>query len=298
LDRKDPRLKHPSQSRVDMVIIAKDGRRLNMEFSTCAVRGPQGEAVIVAIGRDMSEHDRITETLWRAASASFAHTIGNVLPSALYHLDLLCKDRSLAGRFKKEAQTAYDTVCNALTITRNYKIHCRASNRALIRSLVSMIHDTLKTNLAERFPPLSIDFQWDCSGSSHIAVDMESLKEAFESLVLDSVAFHPNRKPEIKITGSYSHSDMKYLIDYQDDGIGVSDDLRTRIFEPFFSTRRDGTGIGLTDVRNIILRHGGTIEEIGQSSSFSSGVYFRIKLPYADSFYDSTDSTSFQSVID
>jgi signal transduction histidine kinase/FixJ family two-component response regulator len=62
----------------------------------------------------------------------------------------------------------------------------------------------------------------------------------------------------------------------QDSGPGIPDDHQTRIFEPFFSTKDGGTGLGLTVSYNIITAHGGVLE---LASNHGPGACFRIYLP-------------------
>jgi two-component system sensor histidine kinase FlrB len=57
----------------------------------------------------------------------------------------------------------------------------------------------------------------------------------------------------------------------EDDGPGVSDDLRTRVFEPFFTTRSSGTGLGLAVAHSVAVEHGGNIR--------CTGARFELVLP-------------------
>jgi signal transduction histidine kinase len=66
------------------------------------------------------------------------------------------------------------------------------------------------------------------------------------------------------------------VVDISDTGIGISDEDRSRIFEPFFSTRKKGSGLGLWVTQDIVRHHGGHIEI---SSVMNRGTTFRIFLP-------------------
>jgi signal transduction histidine kinase len=78
---------------------------------------------------------------------------------------------------------------------------------------------------------------------------------------------------EIVISGQ--RDEMWDIITVQDDGSGVPPDVRDRLFEPLFSTKTKGTGLGLTICRQIVEKHGGTLT-LGESTC---GAAFRITLP-------------------
>jgi signal transduction histidine kinase len=75
----------------------------------------------------------------------------------------------------------------------------------------------------------------------------------------------------------------------EDDGPGIPPEVREKIFEPFFTTKKDvGTGLGLWVSKEIVDRHGGTIEVHSQTDDGSSGTAFRIVLPLAPTALDET----------
>jgi len=71
---------------------------------------------------------------------------------------------------------------------------------------------------------------------------------------------------------------MSVVITVDDRGSGISEDVRSRIFDPFFSTKGEGTGLGLAITRHIVEAHGGTITCAPRDGG---GTTFRIALPIA-----------------
>jgi len=66
------------------------------------------------------------------------------------------------------------------------------------------------------------------------------------------------------------------VIEVSDNGRGISEEDQARIFNPFFTTRSEGTGLGLPAVRRIARAHGGTV---GVQSKLGQGSTFKIRLP-------------------
>ena len=73
-------------------------------------------------------------------------------------------------------------------------------------------------------------------------------------------------------------NDSTLVIEIIDSGCGMSDEVKDRLFEPFFTTRKDGTGLGLAIVRNLVSSYGG---DISVESRQDFGSSFKICLPLA-----------------
>jgi signal transduction histidine kinase len=73
------------------------------------------------------------------------------------------------------------------------------------------------------------------------------------------------------------------IIKIIDSGLGITQDGLQKIFEPLFTTKQSGTGLGLSSCKNIIDHHGGTI---AVSSVVGNGTVFTITLPKFSEYYD------------
>jgi two-component system sensor histidine kinase PilS (NtrC family) len=74
-----------------------------------------------------------------------------------------------------------------------------------------------------------------------------------------------------------SHGDPVTVLSVSDSGVGISREDRERIFEPFFSTKRGGTGLGLATVARVVEDHRGTIETVSEPGR---GTAFILRFPY------------------
>jgi signal transduction histidine kinase len=68
-------------------------------------------------------------------------------------------------------------------------------------------------------------------------------------------------------------------IQFEDSGSGIPEEQRNNIFEPFYSTKDGGTGLGLTVSYNIVTAHGGTLDLVQGNGT---GACFRLFLPMGD----------------
>ena len=96
--------------------------------------------------------------------------------------------------------------------------------------------------------------------SLEISVDPELLDQALHNLVRNSLEALRDRggAGRIAVT-AYRDVDSRVVIAVADDGPGVPQSLRQKVFVPFFTTKRQGSGVGLTLVRQIMALHGGVI---------------------------------------
>jgi signal transduction histidine kinase len=102
------------------------------------------------------------------------------------------------------------------------------------------------------------------------------MKQAFYNVIKNSLEAM-KRRGVLRI-----HTDMDdthVLVSFTDTGGGISAENLGRVFEPYFTTKRSGTGLGLLIVRRIVREHGG---ELSIQSSEGSGVTVTIRLPYLD----------------
>ena len=136
--------------------------------------------------------------------------------------------------------------------------------------LLDYVLTLMRKQLSERSVQVKV------SASSSIASVMavnNQIQQVFINLILNSFDAMPNGG-HLTITGRTVNGGVEIL--FQDNGPGVPVDRQKNIFEPFFSTKEGGTGLGLTVSYNIVTAHGGTLELL---TNHGRGACFRLFLP-------------------
>jgi two-component system NtrC family sensor kinase len=105
--------------------------------------------------------------------------------------------------------------------------------------------------------------------------DEAQLRQALLNLLRNAREAMPRGGPiEVHVTAE----GMGVVVDVDDRGGGIPEEIRSRVFDPFFSTKGEGTGLGLAITRHIVQAHGGTVT---CESREDGGTRFRVALPIA-----------------
>lgn len=110
-------------------------------------------------------------------------------------------------------------------------------------------------------------------------VILNLINNAFQAVGERSSKMEENYKPKVIVaTSQEPKTNGRVLITISDNGPGIPDEIRDKIFQPFFTTKPTGkgTGLGLSLVYDIVKEHGGTLEV---ESSKNKGATFRLRLP-------------------
>lgn len=121
---------------------------------------------------------------------------------------------------------------------------------------------------------ISVEKNYDAS-LPPITADGEKLKLAFLNIILNAVEAVEHNTGLLSIKTLHTDDYCKIIV--SDNGKGMSADTLQRIFEPYFSRKEKGSGLGLTNTQNIILNHKGFLSV---DSEEGAGAVFTIKLPY------------------
>lgn len=121
-----------------------------------------------------------------------------------------------------------------------------------------------------------VEVRRECNvdGKAVVMVDRDQILRVFTNLVKNSIQAIPeDRKGEVVI--SISDDGDRYFVSVRDNGCGIPDDIKAKIFQPNFTTKSSGMGLGLSMVKNILFGNGVEIDfdtEVGVGTEFK--LYF------------------------
>ncbi len=246
-----------------------------------------GYAIIL---RDITESRRSTQQTIESErfnaltllAAGVAHEIGNPLNSLHIHLQLIeRKVRELGGPEKRELQQSIDVARAEITrldsIITQFLRAIRPSKPRLqpenINAIVEEAVRFFEPEIKDRDIVVEQELRPDLPP---VQVDRDQMKQAFYNVIKNSLEAMKRRgilRIRTALDGSHA------IISFTDTGGGISAENLGRVFEPYFTTKPSGTGLGLLIVRRIVREHGG---EMAMQSSEGRGLTLTIRLPYRD----------------
>jgi signal transduction histidine kinase len=107
-------------------------------------------------------------------------------------------------------------------------------------------------------------------------VDEEKLKIAFLNILVN--ATEAIQSTDGKIVVALDERDGDFIVEITDNGSGIPPEILSKLFEPYFTSKRNGMGLGLATTLNIIQSHKGTVDV---KSKVDIGTTFTIRFPQA-----------------
>lgn len=208
-------------------------------------------------------------------AASIAHEINNPLYAARNCLHLLEEDLPAELRESQYLTIAREQLTRIAGIIERMRDFYRPPRGDLApANLNEMLEGTLAlAGLNSRHVAGKVIFSPD-SALPAVVGNGDQLRQVFLNLILNAIDAMPNGGT---LTVRTIAGPTVAVIEVQDTGIGIAEDIRAQLFEPFFTNKPNGTGLGLSISAHIVTQHGGQIEvdsHVGQGSTF------RVVLPY------------------
>ena len=262
------------------------GRRLNI--STCPLPGGNETIVLVSditaqhtLQRELGRKTRLSSL--GEMAARLAHQIRTPLSSTVLYVDQLSKDIDQVKRdricraLKAQLSQTESLITSMLGFVRGGSLLCLepAKVKGVVEEALSSCDGILEASGAEvttnRINP-----------SLTILAAPTELSSVIANMIQNSIQVCEDR-PEIEVWAGAINQHMM-LIRVSDNGPGIPTDAIDQVFDPFFTTRAAGTGLGLAVLASVVQRHGGTVHATNRESG---GAQFTILLPV-----DSTSKAS------
>lgn len=242
----------------------------------------------VTIFNRFKEEFRKNESLAQMTTmaAGVAHEIKNPLASISIYLQLMDKLLEKNGSMTREEAHKYIDVVseevdrlNRITVdflfaVKPMKVELTLCN---INDVVNKTVGVVKAELEEKKIGLRVHL---ATSLAKVFADCSLMEQSLLNLVKNAIQAMPesHKDPQIVIS-TYMESDM-VKISVQDNGCGMTEDQMSKIFEPYYTTKSSGTGLGLTVLFKIMKQHGG---DVVVHSTYGEGSEFILQVPVPQS---------------
>ncbi len=215
-------------------------------------------------------------------AAGIAHEIKNPLASISIYLQLLQRKLKENGVLKEEEaskslQVISDEIDRLNSITVDFLFAVKPMNVKPVLSDVNTVVmkavDVAKPEAVQQNINLSVDRG---SGLPNVEIDTNLIEQSILNLIRNAVQAMcaESEKKEIKVSTRLDGDTVK--ISVSDTGCGMTDEQMSKIFEPYYTTKAGGTGLGLTNIFKIMKLHNGNISV---TSEYGKGSEFTLSLP-------------------
>jgi PAS domain S-box-containing protein len=275
----------------------RNGRTLSVEISAAPLKGGEGKDLgVIAVMRDLTVVRELETRLRRSdrlaalgsLAAGLAHEIKNPLTSLLTfsrHLTRRFDDEQFREKFQSvvphELQRINGIVERLLELARPSRLTFAAVRLPV---LLERVVDLCAHELDGRGVRLTREYARDLPA---IWADADALHQSLVNLVRNALDAMPSGgrlvlrvgwagTDDIVVAGSRNPgAGRRVQIEVEDSGVGIAPEAADRVFNPFFSTKESGTGLGLALTHKIIEDHGGVIDF---RAAPGGGTIFRIAL--------------------
>ncbi len=275
------------------ILIAKDGTKRIVADSGAPIKDSSGNILgIVLVFRDETEKRKMQEELIKmeklksvgVLAGGIAHDFNNILAAILGNISILSlsskldeNERNLLKQAEKACLRARDLTQQLLTFAKG-GAPVKETHR-----LDDIVIDSAKFILTGSGVKLEISSDPDLW---YVKVDKGQFSQVIQNLVLNAKEAMDG-KGTIWITlknmkdyrpVSSTQTQDWVLVEIKDNGPGIPLDIQDNIFEPYFTTKEHGSGLGLSICHSIVTKHDGIIEVEGDKGQ---GATFKIFLPRA-----------------
>jgi signal transduction histidine kinase len=252
------------------------------------------QSLILAIARDVSEQHALTDKLVQAdklvllgqLSAGVAHEIRNPLAAVNLNLQVLKRNYTpddAEYNYISTALQGVDRISRIVEVTLNFSKPTVPDIKNLNINNIITVALELVTSVIKR-KEITVEFKLS-EDLPEISADLKQIQQVLINLLTnasDAIKLKGKITLESYLEKSKRRNEGEYVVvSISDTGIGIAPEDMSKIFNPFFTRKPDGTGLGLPITQRIMHQHSGIIDV---ESTPGTGTTFYIKLPVPRNF--------------
>ncbi len=269
-------------------IITPDGKTVRVRILGSPLKNPDGQVTgYVGTIEDITELQEAKQEMLKAQkleslgvlAGGIAHDFNNILSAILGNVSLAQFQIHDAEKIKDRLVAAEKAALRATDLTRQLLTFARGGEP--VKSVIE-IGSLLKEGACYTFhdPKVKIELKL-ADDLWPVEADKAQLNQVIHNLVVNAVQAMP-QGGTIRLNAKNLHkTERKKFVEISvtDSGAGIPEEHLEKIFDPYFTTKENGTGLGLTTCYSIVNKHGG---QITVSSNKDSGSTFHVYLPALD----------------
>jgi len=246
----------------------------------------QGGYAVAGICRDITRRVQIEKHIREAErfahigklTTSLAHEIRNPLSSVKMNSQILLKNTDFRGNDKRRMEIVVNEISRLEGILEEMLSFAKpltlCTQRASITEIIDSCLETMDVHIRER--EIEVKTNYPSRRPPRLLLDREKMEQAVINILINSIDAL-GKGGKIEISAQVPKENRKYLrVEIGDNGPGISSEDLPYVFDPFFSSKKKGTGLGLANVKKIVEAHGGSVEV---SPRKPSGTVLSLTLP-------------------
>ncbi len=281
-----------------LILKRKDGSECDVEIAGAPLRPPGGgQPGMVFAVRDITAKMKLEKEIQKAGkiesigllAGGIAHDFNNLLTAIIGNLSLF---RTMINEDDRKLTRVIDRVeqasVQAVNLTRQLLTFSRGGEP--VKKCAS-IHDLLHDNIDFLLSGSAVKPRFDIEeGIWPVEVDLDQIVQVIHNLVINAIQAMPEGGELFISAANLDHvrwlplSKGRYVrISFTDQGTGIPRHHLSRVFDPYFSTKHEGNGLGLSICYSIVKKHGGHIDV---ESTENIGSSFHVYLPATEGKID------------
>ncbi|MFN8344633.1 MAG: PAS domain S-box protein [Spirosomataceae bacterium] len=266
-------------------LVKKNGERVLCSLHASKQSDSEGEVYYLLVIQDITARKKMErDTLLAAKAAStarlvrtLAHEVRNPLTNINLSLDQIepeldNEDQKLFAEIIRRNSRRINTLISEL-------LNSFKQQEAILSS--ASIHQLLDETLGEAADRISlkkITLKKEYGDDCRLTLDKSNIKIAFLNLIINAIEAMEEEKGVLTVSTQIAGKSC--LVEVRDNGLGISPENLNRLFEPYFTSKANGLGLGLAATLTILQSHRATVEV---ESEIGEGTVFTVAFPLSES---------------